>query len=247
MNALDVLWTLGPIDAKNVRRDAMLRWLAVYPVALALVVRWGAPALAVQLQRRGGIDLVPYYPLIVTFIVLAVPVIAGIVIGFLLVDQQDDHTLSALRVTPLTLQSYLAYRVVVPVILSVVMTFVAVRVAGLIEVGVAALALVSVCAALLAPLYSVFLAAFAKNKVQAFALVKGAGALIWATIFAYFVASRWQLAFAVVPHYWPAKLLWVLYYGEPYAWLYAAVGAAYQIALLALLMQRFQRVLAAAG
>ncbi len=178
-----------------------------------------------------------------------VPMTLGILLAsvLLLVDQRDDHTLSALRVTPLTLQSYLAYRVVVPVILSVVMTFVAVRVAGLIEVEVAALALVSICAALLAPLYAVFLAAFAKNKVQAFALVKGSGALIWATLFAYFVASRWQLAFAIVPHYWAAKLLWVLYSGEPYAWIYASVGVVYQMALLALLMQRFKGGLAAAG
>jgi fluoroquinolone transport system permease protein len=244
MNAVEVLRALGPIDLKNVRRDAMLRWLAVYPIALALAVRWGTPALGDQLRARTGFDLVPYYGLVVTFVVLAVPVITGIVIGFLLLDQRDDHTLSALRVTPLTIESYLAYRIAVPILLSVAMTFVAVRLAGLIDVGTAALALVSVVAALLGPLYAVSLAAFARNKVQGFALMKGAGILIWAPVFAYFVRSPWQLVFGIVPHYWVAKLLWVLHDGGAQAWFYACAGVAYQSALLALLLHRFNRVLA---
>lgn len=242
MRAVNVLRALGPIDAKNVRRDAMLRWLAAYPIAMALVLRWGVPALNVQLQTR-SIDLVAYYPLIVSFLVLGVPTITGFVIGFLLLDQRDDQTLTALRVTPLTLNNYLAYRIATPIVLSIVMTVVAIPLTGLVEIGPVSLFLAALCGAPLAALDALFLGAFAKNKVQGLALVKGAGVLLWIPMLAYFVDSRWQLACGIVPQYWPAKLFWVLQAGEPHAWLYLLIGTLYQVSLVLLLLRQFHAAL----
>lgn len=240
MKAAQVVWALGPIDAKSIGRDSMLRWLALYPLALALIVRWGVPALTVKLRASAGFDLVPYYPLVMSFVLLAVPTISGVMIGFLLLDQRDDETLTALRVTPLPLRSYLVYRVATPVALGSVGTLVALPLTGLLQMDFVALLAVTLEAALLAPLYAIFLAAFATNKVQGFALAKGAGILMWPAILAYFVVdSGWQLACSFSPLYWPAKLYWVLDAGEPNAWLYFGAGIAYQSLLLALLMRRY--------
>ncbi len=117
MNAVGVVRALGAIDAKSVRRDPLLRWLALGPVSLALLVRWGTPYVAGRLQGQLGFDLVPYYPLIVSFVLLLVPMMCGIVIGFLLLDQRDDRTITALQVTPLTLNGYLVYRAAAPFVL----------------------------------------------------------------------------------------------------------------------------------
>jgi len=243
VRAVQILRALGPIDAKSVRRDTMLRWLAAYPIGLALLLRWGAPAFNASLAARAGVDLVPYYALLTSFIVLAVPTITGIVIGFLLLDQRDDQTLTALQVTPLPLASYLAYRVAVPMLLSLVMVVVAVPLTGLVEIGVVPLLEVAICAAPLAPLSALFLGAFARNKVQGFALAKGGGVFVWGPILSYFVGSRWQLAFGLAPHYWPAKMFWMTAAGEPDAWLCVLIGVPYQIALLALLLRRFRTVI----
>ena len=243
MRVIQLLKALGPVDAKNVRRDAMLRWLAAYPIALALVLRWGAPALNVQLRARAEIDLVPYYPLLGSFVVLGVPTIIGFVIGFLLLDQRDDHTLTALRVTPLPLHQYLAYRVAAPFFLSIAMIVVAVPLTGLVVAGVGAVLLAAVCAAPLAPLGALFVASFAQNKVQGFALAKASGVLLWMPILAYFVDSRWQLAFGIVPQYWPAKVFWMFEAGAPWAWGYWMIGVAYQILVLGVLLRRCNAVL----
>jgi fluoroquinolone transport system permease protein len=45
-----------------------------------------------------------------SFLVVVMPALVGMVIGFLLLDQRDDQTLAALQVTPLTLNGYLIYR-----------------------------------------------------------------------------------------------------------------------------------------
>ena len=68
------LKALSGIDIKNVRRDSTLPWLAGFPIVLALALRWGIPPLETILQQRYEFDLVPYHPLILSFIALAMPI-----------------------------------------------------------------------------------------------------------------------------------------------------------------------------
>ena len=44
--AAAVVRALGPIDARSVARDSMLRWLVATPIAYALAFRWGSPSSA---------------------------------------------------------------------------------------------------------------------------------------------------------------------------------------------------------
>ena len=95
----------------------------------------------------------------------------------------------------------------------------------------------------MAPLYALFVAAFAANKVQGFALLKAVGVLTWPPVLAWFVTSDWQLAFGLDPLYWPLKLFWMLEDGEPGAWLCFLAGMAYQSLLVAILLRRFKVVI----
>ena len=98
--------------------------------------------------------------------------------------------------------------------------------AGLVALDGATLFLSAIAAAPLALLMALTLAAFAANKVQGFALVKGLGALFLPVALAWFVAMPAQLAFGLLPVYWPQKLCWMLIAGEPgAAWALAAALA----------------------
>lgn len=241
--ATAVIRTLGPIDAKSVARDSMLRWLVGTPIVFALVFRWGVPVLHAWLGERYGFDLAPYYPLLTSFLVLMVPTLLGAVVGFLLLDQRDDRTLTALQVTPLTVEGYLAYRIAVPMLVSIPVMMASIAIADLVTMGVGAAFAASVQAAPAAPLYALFVAAFASNKVQGFALLKGVGVLTWPPVFAWFVTSPWQVAIGIDPLYWPLKLFWMLEAGEPGVWLYWIAGLAYQGLLVAVLVRRFKAVI----
>jgi len=243
MKAVAVIRALGPIDLRSVARDSMLRWLVALPVLMALALRWGVPVAAERVSRQYAIDLLPYYPLIASIIVLVTPMVAGVVIGFLLLDQRDDRTLSALQVTPLTLPGYLAYRLAVPMLVSVVMTVISVPLTGLVRIGPLPLLLVGVAASPLAPAFALLLAAFANNKVQGFAIMKAAGALNWPPIIAWFVPTVWQWVMGVVPTYWPVKLFWLLEAGEGGWWGYLVVGTAYQLLVVTLMLRRFNTVM----
>lgn len=240
---MKALRALGPIDVKNIGRDPLLRWLIFYPLLIAALLRWGAPFLARRLAEQGQFELAPYHPLLMGFVLVMTPMLAGIIIGFLLLDQRDDQTLAALQVTPLTLNGYLLYRITMPLILSLVMTVMIFPLAGLVEIEFLPLLLAALGAAPLAPLYALGVAAFAANKVQGFAVTKALGVLLVFPALAWFVPLPWQLAFGLVPLYWPVKLYWLLQAGQPYAWLYGLGGWLYQFGLLALLLRRFNRSL----
>ena len=231
---------LGPIDLKMVVRDSMLRWLAVVPFLFAFLFRYGVPALNDWLGERHGIDLTPHYPLLTSFLVLMVPTMIGSVVGFLLLDQRDDRTLTALLVTPLTVKMYLAYRTAVPMVLSVPVMMASIAISDIVTMGALDALLASVQAAPAAPLYALFVAGFARNKVQGFALLKGMGVLTWPPIAAWFVTSPWQLACGIDPLYWPLKVFWTLEAGEPHAWVYFLVGLLYQSLLVAALLSRLK-------
>jgi fluoroquinolone transport system permease protein len=241
MRVLSALNALAGIDVKSVRRDPMLVWLATFSLALALILRWGVPALASVFARRFEFDLVPYYPLILSSVTLTMPAIVGAIIGFLLLDQRDDGTLAALQVTPLTLRGYLAWRAAAPMALSILMTAVAMPLTGLMTAGPGALALEAVIAAPMGPIFALFMASFATNKVQGFALMKGSGVVSWPALLAWFVPFPWQLALGVVPHYWIAKVVWVAEAGGS-PWPFAGAATAFQLALLTYLLRRFERV-----
>jgi fluoroquinolone transport system permease protein len=241
MTLLGVVRALGPVDARSVRRDPLLRWLIFYPLVMALLIRWGVPILRTYLIARFQFDLHPYYPLLMSFVLLMTPILAGIVVGFLLLDQRDDQTLIALQVTPLTISGYFVYRITVPTLLSFGVTLAMFPLAGLLQLAPFALIAASLGACLLAPIYALFLGAFASNKVQGFALSKAVGVLLVPPFVAYFLDSPWQILFGLDPLYWPAKVLWLVAANSSAAWAYLVIGILVQLVVLRLLMRRMNR------
>lgn len=248
-----ILRTAGALavsDARGIGRDPLLRWLIGYPIALALLLRWGVPALAGPVEVRFGIALLDYGVLVTSAMVELLPVLVGMVVGFLLLDERDDRTLAALQVTPLGLNGYLAYRVALPMVVSVVMTVIAVPLVGLARTDLGPLLVIALGAAPLAPLFALFLAAFAGNKVEGFALTKASGMLFVPPVIAYFVAPPWQWLFGVVPTYGPLKAFWTQ---QGVGWTAGpspgaggyivplAIGLVLQAALLRWLLRRVRR------
>jgi fluoroquinolone transport system permease protein len=237
MNVLRTIRSLGPIDAVNLLRDPLLRWIVALPILIALMARFILPVLIGRLEETLRIGLGGFYPVIAGYaLLITAPVMCGMVIGFLMLDERDDRTLLALRVTP--------WRLSLPMFLSVFITIVAFSVAGLERPGIPRVLLSALAAAPLAPLMALSLATFAKNKVQGFALVKALSVFQMAPLFAYFIHSDWQAAFGIIPTYWPAKSLWNFQQDEQTAWLYLVAGLAYQSLLLAALLRRFNRTVA---
>ena len=187
-------------------------------------------------------DLNLYDPLILSFFVLTMPTLVGAIIGFLLLDQRDDQTLTALQVTPLTLRGYLFYRALAPMLVSALMLIVTTPLTGLMTAGWGALMIYAAISAPLAPLFALFVAMLATNKVQGFAVMKASGVLSWPAIIAWFLPMPWQLLMGIVPHYWIAKVVWTAESrSDVQFWIATLIGFVYQAILVLAFLRQYER------
>lgn len=234
--------SLGPVDLKSVTRDALLLLLTVGSLLLALLIRLATPALTRFLQIQFHFDLVPLYPLVMSLVLLLAPGMTGIIVGFLLLDERDQHTLTALLVTPISLPAYLFYRISVPILLAFVVTLMAVPLAGLVAVPFLSLLMATALASVGGAITALFLVAFAENKVTGLAVMKFMQGMSALPMAAYFVDPPWQWVAGIMPTYWSLKVYWLAAAGEGYQG-YLLVGIGVNLLVLGLLLRRYNRTM----
>lgn len=227
-------------DMRKILRDPLLRFLLIYPWILGLVMRWLVSFVTAELVDT--FDLVLYHVLIASFFgILITPALAGYVIGFLLLDERDDQTLAALQVTPLSVNQYIGLRVAVPMVMSIVSTWIVLALMNLTPVSNLRLLPIGVLAALEAPLYALLLSSLANNKVQGLAIMKGMGILFLAPFVAWFVPLPWQWLLSIFPTYWPVKAFWLQEAGQAWGGV-ITIGLIIHVIYLVLLLRRFQKI-----
>lgn len=242
MNAV-ALRTLALADARILGRDPLLKWVLGLPLGLALVLRVLIPRIQ-QALIANGFDIAPYFPLVMGGYLMTAPGIVGMVIGFLLLDERDARTLSALRVTPLSMRRYLAYRILLPLLAGTASTLVGYPLIGLTIVPFTSLLAIAAVAGVSAPLLALVLASAAPNKVAGFALVKVLNGVNLLPIAAFFLPVPLQYIAGVVPTYWPMRALWSAAAGEPYL-VYLTIGAITAATAVGLAARVFERRLLA--
>lgn len=235
------LRAFGANDLKSIKRDSLLIYMLIIPPIMVLAVRLLVPWLTGRLAESFGFDLVPYYPMLLSFFfVLQLPLLFGLLVGLLILDERDDDTLTALRVTPISMTGYALYRGGAAALLSALYVIIALPLTGLTPYALLpAVIPVAVLSGILAPFFGLVIATFATNKVEGLALMKALGFFLLGPLAAYFIDSNWRLLLGVLPTYWPAEAFWVASEGGNF-WPYVAIGAIYNVLLVALLLRRFR-------
>jgi fluoroquinolone transport system permease protein len=248
MNYPRVITALARNDGRMVGRDSFLTGLVLYIIAIAAVLHFGLPALETMIIEAGwGWSLADYYPVLVTFMTLFEgPMLAGTIIGFMLLEDRDQHTLPALMVTPLSLRSYLIYRMAIATLAAFVLILAIFWLLGVALIPAPQLLLVAAIGALSGPIMGLTLAAFAENKVQGFAMLKIINVFGLALLAAWFVVEPLQYLFGIIPLYWVFKAYWLALAGSGTWFFWLIPGLLGSLALLAWLMQRFQRAVTSA-
>ena len=240
MTLVRLLGRLGPLDAASIRRDALLAWVPFAPLLFAVVVRFGWSPLRIWMDSRFGADPTPYEPLVMAFLLLLGPTIAGMVVGFLLLDERDEGVLRALLVSPVSLRRFLAYRLVLPIVLGLVLTWIAYPVAGLVPLPAGHVFVSALLAAMAGPIMALVLLRFAENKVAGFVVVKVANVVNLLPVAAFFLPGPVQWVAAALPTYWPLAAFWRFADGTEGAFILLA-GFAVNAGWLALLATGLER------
>lgn len=233
----------GRNDLKSVRRDAIMPFIAIGPFGYAALM-WLIPPFTDFLQRQYDFDLTPYHMLLVSGFVVGGPIaVLGALGGLMLLDDKDQHTLSALRVAPIPRQIYPLYRAAMITVITTISVTLALPLTRLVpaELVLRSIPVAFVCG-LTAAWVSLLMPAIASNKVEGLAVMRAIGMLLLGLPFIpWFMDSQLQLLFGVLPTYWPVKAFWLASEGATY-WPYIAGGIAYISLLLVLLLRRLGRV-----
>ncbi len=194
-------------DLQRMLRDRFLLGLLGMALAMALAVRFILPAVAGELDT---IDLRAYYPLFVSYVgVCVAALMAGAIGGFLLLESREEATVRALLVTPVPLRRYLAVLGTGLAVFAAGLSLVQALLIGLGLPPWPALFLCALCSSAFAPAIAFFLAGFAGNKVEAFAIMKILGVTGMIPPGAWFLPEPWQWLSGFYPPYLVCKAWWV--------------------------------------
>ncbi|BBX17238.1 fluoroquinolone transporter permease [Mycolicibacterium duvalii] len=235
------LIAFGRNDLRGTYRDPLLIMLVVAPVIWTTAVAVLTPLSTRMLAERYSFDLVPYYPLVITaFLLLTSIIIAGALAAFLVLDEVDAGTLTALRVTPVPLQVFFGYRAATVLVVTTVYVVATSASSGLLPMGlIPTMIPIGLLAGLSAIVTLLLIITVAGNKIQGLAMVRALGMLIAGLpCLPWFIDSAWHLAFGVLPPYWAAKAFWVAAEHGTW-WPYFIGGAVYNVAVAWPLLRRF--------
>ena len=235
------LVAFGRNDVRGTYRDPLLIMIVLAPAIWTTGLVLLLPPATEMLSERYAFDLAPYYPLVLTALLLLTSIIiAGALAAFLVLDEVDAGTLTALRVTPVPLSMFFAYRAGTVVLVTTVYVVATLSFSGMVEPGLfSTLIPIGLLAGLSAVVTLLLIVAVASNKIQGIAMVRALGMLIAGLpCLPWFIDSGWNLAFGVLPPYWAAKAFWVASDHGTW-WPYVLVGVVYNLAVAWPLFRRF--------
>lgn len=231
----------GRNDIRGTYRDPLLVMVVLAPVIWTSCVAILTPKVTEMLAQRYNFDLVPYYPLVLTaFLLLTSIIIAGGLGAFLMLDEVDAGTMTALRVTPVPMGTFFGYRAGTVMVVTTAYVIATLSFSGILEPGLTvALVPIGLVAGLSAVVTLLLIVTMAGNKIQGIAMLRALGMLIAGLpCLPWFIDSPWNLAFGVLPPYWAAKAFWVASAHGTW-WPYLVGGVLYNGAVAWLLFRRF--------
>lgn len=232
---------LALADLRQANRDPMLKVLLFAPILILGLVRFGLPPLQEALLLYTGFDLSPHYPFVFSMVPMLMPLMVGMVVGFILLDERDENILTVIAVTSLSRSAYLVYKTLLPLLYSSLLSFLSLHIAGQSLFPLLLSAPGVIAASLIAPCISFFLAAYAENKVSGLVLAKAAGVLLIFPVIAYLLPAQWTYLMAPAPTFWLSLHFTALAEGEPITWPALAAGLLLMLGLLMFFIRRFEK------
>jgi fluoroquinolone transport system permease protein len=231
---------LGLNDVRLIGRDQFMLWLAAYPLFNFFILRYVVPWLAIWSETNYQTDIRPYYVLLSSYLlVVLVPMLIGVVAGLLLIEEREDNTLTAMLVTPVSLNQFVGYRLSLAAGFTFVLLLGFIPLVKIVALPLGSALVLAFFAAVSAPVTALLFFSIAQDKVQAFGVLKVLGTLNLVPAVAYAVGEPWQWLFGLHPAYWVAKAFWEAAAGSGYFFLYGFIGFLYNCVLLWFLTQRF--------
>jgi len=197
-------------EVKKWTRDPFMVFMLIYPLLFALVGRYLIPYVA----ESSDFMLEAFSDIVLVALLLFCPAIYGAVVGFSILDDRDDNILISVQVTPLDVHQFLSVRLVLASFMTFATCLFIIWFTGLVTMTTAEAATISLMIALGTPVVGFLINSLSSNKVEGFAIMKGFGTASLFPLVGLFFFDVKELLFSVVPGFWPAKMIGIIFRGE---------------------------------
>lgn len=194
-------------DIKNIVRDPMQTLTAIAPLIIIVVLRIALPIAREKILEFFHYDILRDYAMIVIFFSMLIPMMVGLVIGFVILDERDESMITYFAVTPLSKSGYLFFRVIIPAIFSFVFSVVFfLSFYDICPLDFSVILMAAMLLSIQAPVFPLLMASIAANKVEGLAVGKLLGMVIMPPIVYYIISSKWALLLLVIPQTWLVEI-----------------------------------------
>src|SRR3989339_971975 len=113
-------------EFKNMFRDKMYGFMMIYPIIMAVVAYFLMPYLE---EQNAGIAV----HIVTLVFILMNGFMFGAITGFTLLDDQDDNVLLSLKITPISVKSYVLIKLSLAYLFGMIATLMLVLVTGFLK------------------------------------------------------------------------------------------------------------------
>lgn len=227
-------------DLSLIRKDPMLLTVSFVPVIFFFLLKFAFPFAAQFATIQWGISIWPFFNHVLVFFLSLVPVLLGMIYGFILLDERDEGIIAAISVTPWGKTGYLQTRMSLPVAYSFsVIILLQLLLQNPFNISIIQMIFVSGLMSLNAPLTTLFLGAFARNKIEGMAITKLFNLLLMAILIDFLVPAPFNWLGAVSPFFWTERAMFCK--DIPSFLLYAAGAILVQSIYGYFMFQRFRK------
>jgi fluoroquinolone transport system permease protein len=205
------------------------------PLIFIFLLRFGLPALT-------GIfpGLQSYHSLILAALCLVTAMFPAFIYAFIMLDEKDQEVVASIRVLPISPVDFILFRFLFITLLSYVFIGLVIISSGLHDWNLRKILLVSLPACLIAPVTALFIAGFARNKIEGATWMKGLNFIMFLPVLSYFIEGNYEYIMGIIPVYWVFKLFDPGYSGIPF-YLNYIIALACQILFLLAGIRVFRR------
>ncbi|SHJ84107.1 ABC transporter permease [Hespellia stercorisuis] len=192
------------------KNDMMLAVACGAPVLIGIAFRFGIPLLERILTGHFGMEeiLTQYYPVFDLFLACITPVFYCFVAAMVMLEERDDHIMTALHATPLGQTGYFISRLGLPGVFSFLITEIMTAVFSLTALSAVTQLLLALDGAAQGVMFSLLVVTLSSNKLEGMAVTKLTSLIILGAVVPWFVPERVQFVFWLLPSFWMGKMVW---------------------------------------
>lgn len=194
--------TVIKAEVKNMFRDKLYAFFAIYPAIFGAIgyffVQW------IEKEYPGGV----WDSIVAMMLIVVTGYVFGALIAFTLLDDKDDKVLMSLKITPVSVKTYIYVKMFVGMIFGFIATLILILATNFLgDANIFIILAVALLGAIQVPSVVLIVNSFSDNKVEGFVVMKMSGLVLMFPLIGFLVSGWAEYFLGVAPGYWAGRIV----------------------------------------